>query len=299
MPAVTSQSDPPSGTAYQADAIRMVRDMALAIERRIEQNLGASAGTGPGLTDTAMAQCLQAQMVHLARVATLGTLAASIAHEIRQPLTAIQIEAGAIERWMHHDTPAACEITEGIQRIREQSERAERVIRSLRALMRREPLPARHFRLDEALHEVLPLADCRIHEAGVDLRLDLDTTLPPVHGDPVQIQQVLLNLLLNAVEARREGPLGSARVTLRMRPGAGGMAVIDVIDNGRGMEPAQLARMFEPFFSTKDDGMGIGLAICRWIVELHGGTIAAASGDGQTTVTVILPVQAGGIRLQT
>ncbi|KAI3590914.1 Two-component system sensor histidine kinase [Cupriavidus sp. U2] len=291
---MTPQSDPPSeAAAFQLDAIRMVRDVAQAIERRIQENLsGAGADAGTCRSDTAIIQCLQEQMVHLSRVATLGTLAASIAHEIRQPLTAIRIEAGTIERWMKRDAPMAGEVSEGIRRIQEQSERAERVIRSLRALMRREPLPPQPFRLDDALREVLPLADCRISVACVDLRLELDTTLPPVHGDRVQIQQVMLNLLLNAVEARRDGSPGTARVTLRTRHGAAGMAVVEVIDNGRGIEPEQLARIFEPFFSTKDDGMGIGLAICRSIVELHGGTIAAASGDGQTTVTVALPLYA-------
>lgn len=290
------QSDPPTGPACQLDAIRMVRDIADAIERRIQENLsGTGEESGACRSDTAISQCLQEQMVHLSRVATLGTLAASIAHEIRQPLTAIRIEAGTIERWMNRDAPMADEVTEGIRRIQEQSERAERVIRSLRALMRREPLPPQPFRLDDALREVLPLADCRISVASVDLRLDLDAQLPPVHGDRVQIQQVMLNLLLNAVEARREGPPGHARVTLRTRLDADGMVIFEVIDNGRGIEPAQLARVFEPFFSTKDDGMGIGLAICRSIVELHGGTIAAVSGDGQTTVTVTLPPAPGGL----
>lgn len=290
---MTSQTDPPSDAAFQQDAIRMVRDVALAIERRIEENLsGGGADAGPCRTATTIAQCLQEQMVHLARVATLGTLAASIAHEIRQPLTAIRIEAGAISRWMNRDSPVAAEVTEGIRRIQEQSERAERVIASLRAMMRREPLPPQPFALDQALQEVLPLADCKVNVASVNLQLDLDATLPPVYGDRVQIQQVMLNLLLNAVEARREGPPGSAEVVLRTRRGADETAIIDVIDNGRGIAPDQLARIFEPFFSTKDDGMGIGLAICRSIVELHGGTIAATSGDGQTTLTVTLPLRA-------
>ncbi|GJG94243.1 sensor histidine kinase [Cupriavidus pauculus] len=290
---MTSQTDPPSDAPFQQDAIRMVRDVALAIERRIEENLsGAGPDAGPCRTATTIAQCLQEQMVHLARVATLGTLAASIAHEIRQPLTAIRIEAGAISRWMNRDSPVADEVTEGLRRIQEQSERAERVIASLRAMMRREPLPPQPFALDQALQEVLPLADCKVNVASVNLQLDLDATLSPVYGDHVQIQQVMLNLLLNAVEARSEGPPGSAEVVLRTRRGADDTAIIDVIDNGRGIAPDQLARIFEPFFSTKDDGMGIGLAICRSIVELHGGTIAATSGDGQTTVTVTLPLRA-------
>ncbi|MDT6963347.1 MULTISPECIES: sensor histidine kinase [Cupriavidus] len=290
---MTSQSPPPPGSAYEQEAIQMVRNVALAVERRIHENLsGAHPHAGPCYTESTIIQCLQEQVVHLARVATLGTLAASIAHEIRQPLTAIRIEAGAIQRWMGRPVPATDEVTEGIARIQEQSERAERVIRSLRALMRREPATPEPFRLDHAVHDVLPLADCRIHDASIDLQLDLDATLPPVQGDRVQIQQVILNLLLNAVEARREGPPGSARVLLRARRGPAGAAtaVIEVVDNGRGIAPDKLARVFEPFFSTKDDGMGIGLAICRSIVEVHGGTIAVASGDGQTTVTVTLPV---------
>lgn len=287
---MTSQSHQPGQMAIQRDAIRMVRDVAEAIERRIQQNLdGFGADTGDCRDDQAIVQCLHEQMVHLARVATLGTLAASIAHEIRQPLTAIRIEASAIRRWMNRDTPDIDEVVEGIQRIQDQSERAEQVIRSLRALMRREPVILRPFRLDQALLELLPLADCRIQDANVNLQLDLDATLPVVRGDRVQIQQVVLNLLLNAVEARQDVPDGAPTVYLKTRRGYGASAVIEVSDNGKGIAPDQLARIFEPFFSTKDDGMGIGLAVCRSIVELHGGTIEAASSDGQTTVTVTLP----------
>ena len=287
---MTSQSQQPGQMAIQRDAIRMVRDIATAIERRIQQNLdGFGADTGDCRDDQAIVQCLHEQMVHLARVATLGTLAASIAHEIRQPLTAIRIEASAIRRWMNRETPDIDEVVEGIQRIQDQSERAEQVIRSLRALMRREPVTLRPFRLDQALLELLPLADCRIQDANVNLQLDLDAALPVVRGDRVQIQQVVLNLLLNAVEARQDIPDSAPTVYLRTRRGSGASAVIEVSDNGKGIAPDQLTSIFAPFFSTKDDGMGIGLAVCRSIVELHGGTIEATSQDGQTTVTVTLP----------
>jgi len=289
---VTSHGAPPTGMAFQQDAIRLVRETALAIERRILEDRHAP-GTDAShcRSDAAVAQCLQEQMVHLARMATLGTLSASIAHEIRQPLTAIRIEAGAIQRWLNRDAAATDEVSEAIQRIQEQSERAEQVIRSLRALMRRDPVVARPFALGQALRDVLPLAECTVHVAGVNLQLDLDAALPPLHGDRVQIQQVVLNLLLNAVEARRELPPGQATVLLRVRPGPCATAIVEVIDNGCGIAPDALSRVFDPFFSTKDDGMGIGLAICRSIVELHGGTIGATSAPGNTVLTVVLPLQ--------
>lgn len=282
--------------ASPQDAVRLVREFAMAMERRILECAGPSGalplgGASAGADPSPLLKILQDQLVHLARVAALGTLAASIAHEIRQPLTAIRVETYAMQRWMNRPTPNTAEVADGIRRIQAQSERAEQVIRSLRALMRREPTERQPFQLDQAILDILPLVEARIYDADVTLELDLDATLPPLHGDRVQIQQVVINLLLNAVDALRGLPHGVAAVTLRAVPGKAGMALIAVEDNGTGIDPARIGQIFEPFVSSKSDGMGLGLAICRMIAEAHGGTIDAASAGGRTAMTVHLPLQ--------
>lgn len=282
-------------SASPQDAVRLVREFATAMERRILECSGPSGPSAPGSTapdcdPSPLLKSLQDQLVHLARVAALGTLAASIAHEIRQPLTAIRVESYAMQRWMNRPTPNTAEVADGIRRIQAQSERAEQVIRSLRALMRREPTARHPFQLDQAILDILPLVEARIYDADVTLQLDLDATLPPLHGDRVQIQQVVLNLLLNAVDALRGQPHGAAAVTLRVLAGKPGMASIEVVDNGKGIDPARIDQIFEPFVSTKSDGMGMGLAICRMIVDAHNGTIDATSAAGRTTMTVHLPL---------
>lgn len=291
-PGRVDQSDPLADSASaQQHAVRLVREFATAMERRILDHAGQSC-EAPDSGSLPPWESLQDQLVHLARVAALGTLAASIAHEIRQPLTAIRVETYAMHRWMNRETPNTAEVAEGIRRIQAQSERAEQVIRSLRALMRREPAVRHPFPLDQAILEILPLVEARIYDADVTLELDLDASLPALHGDRVQIQQVVLNLLLNAVDALRGAPHGGATVALRVGGAGPGMAVLEVADNGPGIDPARIGQIFEPFVSTKSDGMGLGLAICRMIVEAHGGTVQAASADGRTAMTAYLPLQA-------
>lgn len=274
----------------QLEAVRLVRDIASAMERRILEQASPDGAAAREPDAVPPLQALQDQLVHLARVAALGTLAASIAHEIRQPLTAIRVETYAIQRWMNRDTPNTAEVAEGVRRIQDQSERAEQVIRSLRALMRREPTERHPFALDQAILELLPLVAARVYDADVTLAFDLDPTLPALHGNRVQIQQVVMNLLLNAIDASRGRPHGGAAIAVRTSgDGERGLS-IEVSDNGHGIDPARIDQVFAPFVSTKADGMGIGLAICRMIVEAHGGTIGAASGQGQTTMTVRLPL---------
>lgn len=175
-----------------------------------------------------------------------------------ETLAAIRVESYAMQRWMNRLTPNTAEVVDGIRRIQAQSERAEQVIRSLRALMRREPTERHPFQLDQAVLDILPLVEARLYDADVTLQLDLDDALPPLYGDRVQIQQVVLNLLLNAVDALRGQPHGVAAVTLRVVPGKPGMALIEVVDNGKGIDPARIDQIFEPFVSTKSDGMGMG-----------------------------------------
>lgn len=289
----------PGNTGTQRDdAIRLVRSVASAIERRLRQeqvepaDLANMASDGKVFHDAAL-QCLQEQVIHLSRLATLGTLAASIAHEIRQPLTTMRLEAYAIQRWMHRDNCQNNDITEGVRRIQDQAERAEQVIRSLQGLMRREPVAMHPFQLDEAIVGLMPLINSNVLSADVNLQLDLAAGLPPVLGDRIQIQQVVLNLLLNAVEAQRECPPGTGTILLRIWKSAPDAIRIEVTDNGKGISPETMDKIFEPFFSTKGNGMGVGLAISRTIAEQHGGTMHARSGHGRTTMSLVLPVAKG------
>lgn len=235
---------------------------------------------------------LDIPLVHVNRLATLGVLAASIAHEIRQPLTAIRLEAGAIQRWINRNESNVAEISEGLCRIKDQSERAEQVVRSLWSLMRPAPTARQRFQLSKAIEELLPLVEADIKQAEAVLRLDLDSALPDLHGDCVQIQQLVLNLLLNAVDALKRRRCESPTILVRTRNRGDSTITLEVEDNGAGIPPEQLSRIFEPFFSTKSDGMGLGLAICRSIVASHNGTIQAKSDDGLTSMAVCLPLGA-------
>ncbi|WP_146002022.1 sensor histidine kinase [Cupriavidus pauculus] len=279
-----------AGAAVHRDAVRLVREIAQAMECRILSQ--ASSGTRvPQIHATSIPNPWMDQLVHLSRVAALGTLAASIAHELRQPLTSIRVETYAMQRWINRAEPNVAEVAEGIQRIQASAERAEQVIRSLRALMRQEPPSYHSFQLDQAILDVLPLVEVRFHDTDIRLRLHLDAAVPPVHGDRVQVQQIVLNLLLNAIDALGIRPHGTgAKIDLHVGLTEHGLARIEVVDNGVGIDPGKLPHIFDLFVSTKQEGMGIGLAICRMIAEAHGGTIQAASGEGKTAFTVTLPL---------
>jgi|GEM_PF-6983948 len=278
-----ARRDAPSPTS---EAVQLVRDMAQAFEQRILAAEAASCGNADALHTM---RHWESHLVHLSRVSTLGTLAASIAHEIRQPLTTIQVETYAIQRWMHREIPNLAEIDEGVRRIQGESERAERVIRSLRALMRCEPASSQPFAIGSAIADVLPLIEAALQEANIATEIDIEAGLPLIQGDRVQIQQVVLNLLLNAMDAVRHCPQGTAALRLSARRHGVCQVVIAITDNGKGIVPADLERVFTPFFSTRADGMGVGLAICRLIAEAHGGNIHATSQPGHTTITMHLP----------
>jgi PAS domain S-box-containing protein len=213
------------------------------------------------------------QLAHVNRALTVAELTASIAHELNQPLAAVVANASACERWLGARPPNEPEAHAALHRITRDANRAADVIARIRALLtRREPQTA-ELRIDELIAETLSLVDGEARSKEIALGASIEQGLPPVRADRVRIQQVLLNLLVNAMEA-----LASAAAPRSVEVHAGrddGAVAVHVTDSGPGIDPAQIKRVFEPFFSTKHEGMGMGLAISRSIVEEHGGRIRA------------------------
>jgi PAS domain S-box-containing protein len=215
---------------------------------------------------------LHGQLWHADRAAQVGVLSASLAHELNQPLSAILTNAQAALRFLAMEAPDLEEIRTILEDIVQDDKRAGMVVSSLRAMLRRRGTQRESVRLADALHEVLGL----LHTELLDRRVKVSTNADPdlvVLGDRTQLQQVMINLLMNAIEAVRDGPEEKRRIELTMLPVGRAQAQVAVRDHGAGISPEQQERMFEAFWTTKDTGMGIGLAISRSIVETHGGQL--------------------------
>jgi PAS domain S-box-containing protein len=235
-------------------------------------------------------QRTQAELAHVTRVATLGELTASIAHEVNQPLAGIVTNGEACLRWLQRDTPDLQEAQAAVQRILADGRRAGEVVRRLRSLARKSEPQHAPLDLNEVVSDSLPLVRRELSDRRVALRLELHPDLPPVRGDRVQLQQVLINLLVNAVQAMAEIRDRPRVLTVRSWP-EGGEVLLAVSDVGPGIDAASRERLFEAFYTTRPDGMGMGLSICRSIIEAHGGSIRATANDGDGAVFLVaLPV---------
>jgi len=217
----------------------------------------------------------EAELAHVARVTTMGQLAASIAHEVNQPLGAMVANAAAAERWLATMPPETTRARAALKDIVDDGQRAGAVIGRVRSLMKREPRLEEPLDINEAIREVLALIRQEQRRNDVVVETLLGNALPRIRGDKIQLQQVLLNLTVNALEAMG-GVAGGPRslVVQSEQDGAGGVAVT-VRDTGVGLDPTGTHRLFDPFYTTKAGGMGMGLAISRSIIEAHGGRIWA------------------------
>ena len=232
----------------------------------------------------AEAQRQREEVTHLSRVASLGMLTGSLAHELSQPLGAILCNAEAAEHFLESDAPDLDELRSIVHDIRRDDKRASGVISRLRALFKRGELKACALALDELVSEVITLARADSAKRHIAIALDLSPDLPLVHGDRVHLQQVLLNLLINGMHALESRPEGERALTLRARRSGDGFVEVALSDNGPGIPAEQLGRMFEPFFTTKASGMGLGLSVSRTLIEAHGGRIwAENNADGGAT----------------
>jgi PAS domain S-box-containing protein len=225
-------------------------------------------------------QAAQAELAHVARVTTMGELAASISHEINQPLAAIVTNAKVCLRWLMRDVPNLEEVREATELIARDGKRASDIISRIRALVRKTGSEKAQLDINQAIEEVVHLTEDEALRKGVVLRTELAGDLPFVLGDRVQLQQVLLNLIINGVEAMSSVADGPRELLVYSRLHESNQVLVGVQDSGVGIEPENLKKIFDPFYTTKSQGMGMGLAISRSIVENHGGKLWASPNDG-------------------
>lgn len=233
---------------------------------------------------TREAEGLRSRLTHVGRLGTLGEMVSGIAHEVNQPLTAISNYASACRRMAQAGTIQGEELAATLDKIGAQAERAGQVIRGLRALVRRRDEVREPLDVNRLIRDVIKLVEFEARQAGYRLVLELSEPLPAVTGDAVQIQQVVLNLIRNGLDAMLERAHGDSIEVETLA--ANGFVEIRVTDSGPGIPPTVLARLFEPFFTTKPQGIGLGLSICKSIITAHRGELT-----GET-------VPAGGARFR-
>jgi C4-dicarboxylate-specific signal transduction histidine kinase len=219
----------------------------------------------------------QGEFARVARIMTVGELTASIAHEVNQPLAAVVANGNAALNWLQRDPPALAEVQDSVAAIVTAGERAGEVISRIRSLMTKEPPALASANVNDLINGVLSLVQPSLKKLNVILESHLDPDLRLVFGDRVQLQQLMLNLLNNAVEAMADVADRPRQLIVRTEQAADGKIVIAVEDSGRGFGDADLKKLFHPFYTTKRDGMGMGLSICRTIAECHRGKISAAA----------------------
>ena len=233
---------------------------------------------------------VEMELAHANRVATMGQLSASIAHEVNQPLAAAVTHAQAALRWLGARPPDLEEARRAVGRIVKEGDRASDVIGRIRALVKKAPPRKDDFEINEAIREVIALTRGEVVKNSVSVETQLAEGLPLIQGDRVQLQQVILNLIINAVEAMSGVSEGARELLISTAKAASDGAVVAVRDSGPGLAPANLERFFEAFYTTKPSGLGMGLSICRSIIEAHGGQVWASSNDGPgTTFQFSLP----------
>jgi C4-dicarboxylate-specific signal transduction histidine kinase len=223
---------------------------------------------------------LQAELAHATRVTTLGELSASIAHEVGQPLGAIVTSGEACLRWLGRRTPQPEEAQACVERVIAEGKRASEIVRRIRSLTKRDAPQKTQLELNDVVNDVVSLVQREVLNHRVSLRLKLACELPPVLGDRVQLQQVLINLVMNGIQAMADIGDELRELLIESRLDEEGHVVVTVQDAGTGIDPEHANRLFEAFFTTKPNGMGMGLSICRSIIEAHGGQLWASNNAG-------------------
>lgn len=266
-----------------------------------EGNFSGYIGSCVDLTERRRAeqegQQQRAELAHIARLTTMGELTASLAHELNHPQSAILSNAQAGELFLNANPPAIDEVRKILADIVRDNRRAVEIIQRLRGFLKKRDLEFERVDINNIVSEIIPLVESDAGARGVTLRLELESSLPEARADRVHLQQVLLNLMLNGMDAMKTSPNGRRELRIQTQLAAAGNeeqngAAIEVIvrDSGSGIPGHKLATIFQPFFTTKPHGMGVGLSICRRIVEAHGGRIKAENNpDAGATVRFTLP----------
>ncbi|RQO35783.1 two-component sensor histidine kinase [Herminiimonas sp. KBW02] len=229
----------------------------------------------------AAAQQAQAQLLRIARVTSLGELTTSIAHEVNQPLAAIATSGNACQRWLDQQPPNLDKARQAVERILGDAHRASDIIARVRGLTRGELPHKSHFDLNQAVLEVLAISRSDVEAHGIVIAVSLDENLPLVVADRVQIQQVIVNMMLNASEAMAANPDKKKEMKILSARRDAQTVQFTLVDSGSGFATGTMAQMFDPFWTTKGSGIGLGLAISRTIIEANGGRIwAEQNPDG-------------------
>jgi signal transduction histidine kinase len=222
------------------------------------------------------AEVLQAELARVTRLTTMGEMTASIAHEVNQPLMAIVTNADSCLSWLAHDNPQIDEARMAAERIVRDGHRAGDIIKTIRALARKSRLEMAQLDMNDALAEVLALTRGELRRHDISLETELSGGFVPVMADRIQVQQVILNLVMNGIEAMKAIMDRPRVLRVGSQIDGSGSALIAVADTGTGLDPAKADRIFDAFFTTKPDGIGMGLSICRSIIEAHGGRMWAS-----------------------
>jgi PAS domain S-box-containing protein len=235
----------------------------------------------------------QMELAHANRVTTMGQLTASIAHEVNQPIAAALLDAQAAQRWLGALPPDLEEVQQALARIVKDANRAGEVLRRIRALIKKAPPVQDNLEINEAILEVIALTHSELVKNGISVWTHLAEGLPTLQADRVQLQQVMLNLIINAVEAMSACRGGSRELRISTQIDGSNCVLVAVRDSGPGLDVSSLERLFDAFYTTKSGGMGMGLSICRAIIEAHGGRVwATANVPLGATFQFTLPWQA-------
>ncbi|WP_434033064.1 GAF domain-containing sensor histidine kinase [Cupriavidus sp. a3] len=216
---------------------------------------------------------IEAALAHANRITTMGQLTASISHELKQPMSACAANAEAGLHWLCAQPPNLDEVEQALERITRDAKRAGEMMNRIRGLVRNAPMEKEQVQINEAIGEVIALTRAEAIKNNVAVRMALSENLPLVQGDRIQLQQAMLNLILNAIEAMSTTDNEARELMIRTGRDESGGVVVTVRDSGPGVPPANAERIFDPFCTTKVSGMGMGLSICRSIVQAHGGTL--------------------------
>jgi C4-dicarboxylate-specific signal transduction histidine kinase len=256
-------------SAHGAENTEFIGTVMDVTERRISEEALRSAS---------------ADLERATRLSTMGQLTASIAHEINQPLAAIITNADACLLWLEADRPDVEEARQAATRIVRNGHRAGNIIKSVRALTRKSAPEMVPLDINDVIREVIVLMGGEFRRRDVRVETSLSSDLGSVNGDRVQLQQVVLNLIMNGIEAMADSARGQRRMQIRSGKAESGGVLVAIADLGLGIDPARADRLFEAFVTTKPEGMGMGLSICRSIIDAHGGRLWASPNLPNGTV---------------
>jgi C4-dicarboxylate-specific signal transduction histidine kinase len=273
--------------------LHLVAHASRAKEQQLEYIGAIQDITAGRLSEEALGKA-RADLAHVARVTSLGALAASIAHEVNQPLAAVVTNANACLRFLNRATPDLDEARDAIRSIIRDGHRGSEVIERIRALVKKEQPSRTRVDINETVGNMVRLAPFGSH--GADLQMELMEQLPCVLADRVQVQQVLLNLMVNAIDAMKTISDRPRILRVGTKRHDGNTVLVSVQDSGIGIEPNAMEQLFDTFYTTKRDGMGMGLSISQSIIESHGGRLWANCNDGPgATFYFTLPVETGAV----